>query len=172
MKGCDGQLLDFFGFGFAQLGGNDQLRAFIEILGGVVVEFFARDDLARDRSCGLVVAQHRAFDFAGLVFLAAYAFFDHDLAVELGGFFDRRAEFLAVVGFAKFLLTIPGSPASRIPDTSACSRPASATFFGSLSQSLRRTVTCFTMGSPAALNNDFMMSLSMPAAEPSTPAPT
>ena len=31
---------------------------------------------------------------------------------------------------------------------------------------------CFTMGSPAAMNNDFMTSLSMPAAEPSTPAPT
>ena len=46
------------------------------------------------------------------------------------------------------------------------------TFFGALSQSLRSTVTCFTMGSPAALNNDFMTSLSMPAAEPRTPAPT
>ena len=37
---------------------------------------------------------------------------------------------------------------------------------------LRNSVTCFTMGKPAAMNNDFMMSLSMPAAEPSTPAPT
>ena len=37
---------------------------------------------------------------------------------------------------------------------------------------LRKTVTCFTMGNPAARNNDFMMSLSMPAEEPSTPAPT
>src|SRR5205807_897309 len=45
-------------------------------------------------------------------------------------------------------------------------------FFGSLSQVLRKNVTCFTIGSPAARNSDFMMSLSMPAAEPSTPAPT
>ena len=46
------------------------------------------------------------------------------------------------------------------------------TFFGSRSNWLRNTVTCFTMGNPAARNKDFMMSLSMPAEEPSTPAPT
>ena len=47
-----------------------------------------------------------------------------------------------------------------------------STFFGSFFHAPRRMVTCFTMGIPAAMNNDFIMSLSMPAAEPRTPAPT
>ena len=47
-----------------------------------------------------------------------------------------------------------------------------STFLGLHSNRPRSTVTCFTMGNPAARNKDFIMSLSMPAEEPSTPAPT
>ena len=46
------------------------------------------------------------------------------------------------------------------------------TFFASASHRLRNTVTCFTMGSPAAEKSRFITSLSIPAAEPRTPAPT
>ena len=46
------------------------------------------------------------------------------------------------------------------------------TFLGSLSHCERSTVTCFTISNPAWRKRRFMTSLSMPAAEPSTPAPT
>jgi hypothetical protein len=47
-----------------------------------------------------------------------------------------------------------------------------STFFAAPSQAERNTVTCFTMGKPAVRNSAFITSLSIPAAEPSTPAPT
>ena len=45
-------------------------------------------------------------------------------------------------------------------------------FFGCSRHMLRKTVTCFTIGKPASRKRRFIMSLSMPADEPSTPAPT
>ena len=45
-------------------------------------------------------------------------------------------------------------------------------FFASSCQSRRSTVTCRTSGRPPSANSRFITSLSMPAAEPSTPAPT
>src|SRR5581483_5977138 len=43
---------------------DQQLRPAIEVFGAVVVELVAGNDLARDRSFGLVVAQHRYLDLA------------------------------------------------------------------------------------------------------------
>src|SRR6185369_10706950 len=46
-EGSDGQLANLPGLRFAELGGNEQLGAFVEVLGVVVVKFLGRYDLAR-----------------------------------------------------------------------------------------------------------------------------
>ena len=65
-----------------------QLGAFVDVFGIVVVEFRRWDYLAGNRGLRLVVAQHRALDLPGPPAFSANALLDHDLAVELGSFFD------------------------------------------------------------------------------------
>jgi hypothetical protein len=70
------------------------------VLGVVVVELGAGDDLADDGGLGRVVAEDGYFKFAGLGTGAAYALLDDELAVEAGGEIHGRGEFAAVVNFA------------------------------------------------------------------------
>jgi len=55
----------FFDLRGLELGGNQELRAFLEIFRGVIVEFAVRDDFAGDRRLRIVIAKDRDFDFAG-----------------------------------------------------------------------------------------------------------
>src|SRR5215217_3860287 len=56
---------------------DKKLRVFVDVLGVVVVELIAGNDLADDRGDRLVVAEHRNLQLAGV-----YRFFDQDAAVE------------------------------------------------------------------------------------------
>ena len=50
------KFLDFFYFRFGQLRGNDELRPFIQILRGIIVELGARYDLSSYRRFRLIIA--------------------------------------------------------------------------------------------------------------------
>ena len=78
-----------------ELGGDQELRAFLEIFRGVVVEFAVRDDFAGDRRLRIVIAEDGDFDFAG-----GNGFLDQNLHCELASQVQRRGELLARVDFA------------------------------------------------------------------------
>src|SRR5437868_7800142 len=81
------------------MGRDDELGAFLEVFGSVVVELFAGYHLAGERGLRVVVAQHRALQFAGLLLLAADALLNDDLAIIFGGRVHSAWQFLAVVRF-------------------------------------------------------------------------
>ena len=90
----------FPGLGFGQFCRDDQLGSFVEILRVVIIKFLDRHDLSGNGGHRLVIAEHGAFDFAGLALVASHSLLNHDLAVELGSFFNGGAEFFRVVGLA------------------------------------------------------------------------
>jgi hypothetical protein len=78
-----------------QFGGDEELGAFFEIFGGVIVEFAVRNDFAWDGGLRIVIAEHGDFDFAG-----AYGFFHQNFHGEFGGQGYGGREFFTVVDFA------------------------------------------------------------------------
>ena len=66
-----------------------------DVLRVVVVELVGRHDLADERRFGFVVADHGAFNFARV----GHGGFDHQLAIVVGGEFERGEELGGVVDF-------------------------------------------------------------------------
>ena len=102
---------------------------------------------------------------------AAHALLDDQLAVVPGGQVERRAQFLAVVSLADSHRRAQIRRLDEDADTVSAASICAMALRGDFSQSARSSVTCFTMGSLAWAKSRFITSLSMPAAEPSTPEP-
>src|SRR5208282_1498888 len=80
-KGGKGHLPNLFRFDARNLGWNHRHRAFRKILGLVVVELLARNDLAHHARLWVVVPEHTNFQFACPGLLAAHAMLDNQLAI-------------------------------------------------------------------------------------------
>jgi len=91
-KGFDRVLLEFFDFHGFEFGGNQKLRAFFEVFGGVVVELAVRDDFAGDGGLRVAIAEHGDFDFAGVD-----SELDHDFHGEFGGEMESGRELVVRV---------------------------------------------------------------------------
>ena len=169
----DGHLLDLLRFGLGEFGGDDQLLSLRRDTSRCSRRTPCRERSRRGpRLDGSSLPRTEHSISRALLFLAADALLNDDFAIEFGGFFNGWPEFFAVVRFAEFPQMSPGSPASRTPDTSACSRPASELSWDRFPTRCGGSLRASRSEIPAAMNSDFMMSLSMPAAEPRTPAPT
>ena len=94
MKGADGEFLEALYLWLREFRGDDQARAFFEILRFVIVKFAMRNDFAGRRGAGLFVAENGKFDFA-----AVDGAFDHQLLREFGGEIKRLQKLGAIVRF-------------------------------------------------------------------------
>ena len=81
----DREPLDFRGCSRSEIRRNDGSRSVIDVLGFVIVELARRDDLAWHRGLRRVVAEHGAFDFAGV----GDRRFDDNLSIEAAGEIHR-----------------------------------------------------------------------------------
>ena len=78
---------------------DHRLRTFVNVLGVVIIKFRCRHNLADGRCLRLIVAQHRALQFARFVLFPANALLDHNLAVVFGRLFNSRSQFLTIMRF-------------------------------------------------------------------------
>ena len=93
-KGLDGEVLEFFDLGGFQSGGDEELRALLEIFCGVVVELVVGDDFAGDGSLRIVIAEDGDFDFAG-----GDGLLDENFHGEFGGEMKSGSELVVRVDF-------------------------------------------------------------------------
>ena len=149
-------------------GGRDEHRRLLEILRLVVVELARRQDLARDRRLGIVVAEDRALDLARV----GHRGLDDDLAVELRGERHRRAKLRRRLGLRDPDARPEVRRLDEHRDSPGAPRSAPRSHRATPPTLPRSTTRCATIGSPRAAKHTFIIALSIPTAEASTPAPT
>src|SRR5680860_690080 len=151
------------GVGGLERRGDQELRGAVFVLVGVVVELTAGNDLARDRRVRRVLAQHGDLDLRPTIASSARIHSSKTSACSIAASSSARSRALPtptddpmLAGFTKHGMPSSASTWSANVVTSWPSRWAS-----------HRGV-----GRPQAAKARFIITLSMPTAEPRTPLPT
>ena len=151
------------------VGRNQELRLVVAVLVVVVVELVPRDDLADDRGLRLVVAEHGALELPGVD-----AFLGERSVVVAPGEVQGGVDVLPPLdladadrGAAAGRLDEDGQREAQRLENALHAFPSSQ-----VSRSRRERATELGVGMSASRRSALKTSLSMPTAEPVTPAPT